>query len=105
MKPEEAQKVVEDAIGAGYRHLDCAYMYGNEREVGEGIKRKIQEGDVSREDLFITSKVSSFLSRYVFLSHPSYQLNGQSSECANGLSLESRKFYNNWLFVLLSTTQ
>lgn len=56
-KDGEAQRAARDAIDAGYRHFDCAYYYQNEKEIGEGIKAKIDEGVVKREDLFITSKV------------------------------------------------
>ncbi|WP_299074059.1 aldo/keto reductase [uncultured Paraglaciecola sp.] len=48
---------VYNAIKAGYRHLDSACDYGNEVQVGEGIKRAIADGLCSREDLWITSKL------------------------------------------------
>ena len=50
-------QVVYEAIKIGYRCLDGACDYGNEKEVGEGIKRAIDEGLVKREQLFITSKL------------------------------------------------
>lgn len=50
-------ETVHAAIAAGYRHLDCACDYGNEVEVGQGIARAIDEGLVTREDLWITSKL------------------------------------------------
>ena len=54
---EETSEAVYQAIKVGYRLIDTAAIYGNEKETGEGIKRAIDEGLVSREDLFVTSKL------------------------------------------------
>ncbi len=53
----EVAGVVQTAIEVGYRHLDCACDYGNEAEVGAGIRNAIQAGLCQREDLWITSKL------------------------------------------------
>ena len=50
-------QIVLDAIRAGYRSFDTAASYGNEKAVGEAIAQAIAEGLVTREELFITSKM------------------------------------------------
>ena len=53
----EAPRIVEEAIRAGYRHLDCACDYGNEPEVGTGISTALRTGLCRRDDLWVTSKL------------------------------------------------
>ena len=45
------------ALKCGYRLIDTARYYGNEKGVGEGVRRAIAEGIVKREEVFITSKI------------------------------------------------
>lgn len=54
---ETTTQMVYDAIKLGYRLFDGAEDYGNEKEVGQGIKKAIAEGLVKREDLVIVSKL------------------------------------------------
>lgn len=53
LKGSEGVDMVAAAIAAGYRHIDTARMYGNEREVGEGIRRS----GAPRDALFVTTKI------------------------------------------------
>ncbi|MCR8963264.1 aldo/keto reductase [Brevibacillus halotolerans] len=59
-KVEEGSELVaavKSAIKHGYRSIDTAAIYGNETSVGQAIHEGIQEANISREDLFVTSKV------------------------------------------------
>jgi diketogulonate reductase-like aldo/keto reductase len=54
---QEIAKAVDFAIRHGYRHIDCASVYMNEKEIGESLDNLLADGVVKREDLWITSKV------------------------------------------------
>ena len=54
---EVAVSAVKQAITDGYRHIDCAAVYGNEKSVGQGIAEGIKAAGITREQLFVTSKV------------------------------------------------
>jgi 2,5-diketo-D-gluconate reductase A len=57
--PEETAEAVGRALETGYRHVDTAQMYGNEREVGEGIRAS----GLDRAEVFVTSKLSNAFHR------------------------------------------
>jgi glycerol 2-dehydrogenase (NADP+) len=54
-KPHEVEKAVEYALRKGYRHIDTALAYGNEAEVGLGIKNS----GVPREEIWLTTKLDN----------------------------------------------
>lgn len=54
---EDTAASVVEAVRAGYRHFDSAADYANEAETGEGIAQAIAEGLVTREELWVTSKL------------------------------------------------
>jgi len=58
-KPGEVGKAVETALKLGYRHIDCAHIYGNEAEIGEVFNRIFNDPNsgIKREDVWITSKL------------------------------------------------
>ena len=56
-KPGETYQAVRWAIKLGYKHIDCAPIYGNQGEIGQAINDAIREGDIKRKELFVTSKL------------------------------------------------
>lgn len=56
-KPGEVYDAVRNAIRIGYRHIDCAAIYMNEKEIGKALADAFAAGDVKREELWITSKL------------------------------------------------
>ncbi|PPJ53622.1 hypothetical protein CBER1_00860 [Cercospora berteroae] len=54
--PGQVKAAVAHALKSGYRHIDAAFVYGNENEVGEGLKEALDSG-IKREDVFVTSKL------------------------------------------------
>lgn len=54
--PGEVSAAVETALLAGYTHIDAAYCYGNEEEVGAGLAAAFKQG-IKRENIFVTTKL------------------------------------------------
>ncbi|KAL8717871.1 MAG: hypothetical protein Q9181_008268, partial [Wetmoreana brouardii] len=50
-------EAVSAALQTGYRHLDCATAYYNQKEVGKGIAHGLKKADISRSDIWVTSKL------------------------------------------------
>ena len=55
VKPEDTVEAVSTALQTGYRHIDTAEMYGNEKEVGEAVAKS----GLARTDLFVTTKLNN----------------------------------------------
>ena len=51
------RKTVRCALEVGYRGIDTAYLYQNEKDIGEELQDWFKKGALKREDLFVTSKV------------------------------------------------
>jgi 2,5-diketo-D-gluconate reductase A len=55
IKPEETKAATLEALKVGYRHIDTAEMYGNEREVGQAVR----DSGIDRAQIFVTSKLNN----------------------------------------------
>ncbi len=55
IKPEETAEATRAALEIGYRHIDTAQMYGNEKQVGEAVR----DSGLDRDEVFVTSKVNN----------------------------------------------
>src|SRR6185436_20960833 len=53
LKGDVCVQAVKAGLQVGYRHLDTAWFYGNEKEVGEGLR----QSGIKRDDVFVTTKV------------------------------------------------
>jgi len=58
-KPGEVATAIKAALAIGYRHIDCAAGYDNQKEIGHALQEVFAEGKIKREDIFITSKLRS----------------------------------------------
>src|SRR5690606_29013591 len=57
LEPDDARRMVAEALRIGYRHIDTAWIYRNEKAVGDGIRDAIEAGHVVREDVWLTTKI------------------------------------------------
>lgn len=77
---EELERAIDNALEAGYRHIDCAPVYENEHVIGRILKKWIDSGKVSRDELFIVSKVSLFqlLISFAMIKKPAFSFHLQA---------------------------
>lgn len=57
LEADDARRMVREALRIGYRHIDTAWIYKNEKAVGDGIADAVAEGIVTRDDIFVTTKI------------------------------------------------
>lgn len=57
LEPDDARRMVAAALRIGYRHIDTAWIYRNEKAVGDGIRDAIEAGHVARDDVWLTTKI------------------------------------------------
>ena len=57
LEADDARRMVHEALRIGYRHIDTAWIYKNEKAVGDGVADAVAEGIVARDEIFVTTKI------------------------------------------------
>jgi 2,5-diketo-D-gluconate reductase A len=57
LEPADARRMVAEALRIGYRHIDTAWIYRNEKAVGDGIRDAVEAGNVARDEIWLTTKI------------------------------------------------
>lgn len=60
-------RVVDEALSAGYRLFDTANIYKNEKDFGEAFKKLLDKHNLTRNDIFITTKIRRFQIKIIFI--------------------------------------
>jgi 2,5-diketo-D-gluconate reductase A len=81
VRPPDSYGAVRAALDAGYRHIDTAYGYGNEGDIGKAL----QDSGIAREDVFLTTKI------------PSRRVGFEEETVANSLKLLQTGYVDLWL--------
>jgi alcohol dehydrogenase (NADP+) len=63
-EPGKVEEAVLTALKSGYTHIDCAAVYGNEAEVGNALNQALNNGIITREELWVTSKLWNNAHKY-----------------------------------------
>lgn len=90
---DQAAAAVRTAIGVGYRHIDTAEFYQNEEGVGEGIRMGLEENGLSREDIFVTTKLWPGNADWNMPPRTEQQTTFQAQESLNRLGLDYVDLY------------
>lgn len=65
----EMEAALDEALKAGYRHIDAAPVYMNEKAIGRVLKKWLDSSNINREDLFVTTKLPPPGRLYAITSH------------------------------------
>jgi len=57
LEADDARRMVAEALRIGYRHIDTAWIYENEKSVGDGIRDALEAGHVTRDEIWLTTKI------------------------------------------------